>query len=32
LAERYPDDEALGYAEGDFRGLIRVSVPAEVAR
>lgn len=27
LAERYPDDRATGYAAGDFRGLIRVTVP-----
>jgi len=29
LAERYPDDLATGYAVGDFRGVVRVSVPAE---
>jgi hypothetical protein len=28
LRERYPDDKATGYAEGDLRGLIRVTVPA----
>lgn len=28
LAEHYPDDEATGYAAGDFRGLIRVAIPA----
>jgi len=28
LAEHYPRDEATGYAAGDFRGLIRVTVPA----
>jgi hypothetical protein len=28
LAERYPNDQATGYAPGDFRGLIRVTVPA----
>jgi hypothetical protein len=27
LGERYPADEAVGYAEGDWRGLLRVSVP-----
>lgn len=27
LAERYPDDQATGYVEGDLRGLIRVSIP-----
>jgi hypothetical protein len=28
LDERYPSDLATGYAPGDFRGVIRVSVPA----
>jgi hypothetical protein len=28
LAERYPNDQATGYSPGDFRGVIRVSVPA----
>jgi len=33
LASRYPSDEAVGYAEGDFRGLIRVQLPlASVSR
>lgn len=27
LAERYPDDHATGYSVGDFRGLVRVSIP-----
>jgi len=27
LAERYPNDQATGYSPGDFRGVIRVSVP-----
>ncbi len=27
LAERYPTDRATGYSVGDFRGVIRVSVP-----
>ena len=27
LEERYPGDQAVGYAEGDWRGLLRVSVP-----
>lgn len=31
VAARYPADEATGYAEGDFRGLIRVTVQAETA-
>jgi len=26
IAERYPDDEATGYASGDFRGAISVTV------
>jgi hypothetical protein len=29
LEERYPTDLATGYSAGDFRGLVRVSVPAE---
>jgi hypothetical protein len=29
LSERYPDDLATGYSVGDFRGVIRVSIPAE---
>ncbi len=29
LATLYPDDKATGYKEGDFRGLIRVSVALE---
>jgi hypothetical protein len=29
LAERYPDDMATDYALGDFRGVVRVSVPAD---
>ena len=29
LDERYPDDLATGYEAGDFRGVIRVSVPAD---
>ena len=29
LAESYPDDLATGYEAGDFRGVIRVSIPAE---
>ena len=28
IAERYPEDRAVGYAEGDLRGLIRVGIPA----
>lgn len=27
LAERYPEDQATGYAVGDFRGVIRVTLP-----
>jgi hypothetical protein len=29
LSERYPEDLAFGYEAGDFRGVVRVSVPAE---
>jgi hypothetical protein len=32
LAERYPNDQATGYSAGDFRGVIRVSVPASGGR
>lgn len=32
LAERYPDDQATGYVPGDFRGVIRVSIPAGSVR
>jgi len=28
LAEKYPTDLATGYAAGDFRGVLRVTVPA----
>ncbi len=28
LDERYPDDRAEGYRDGDFRGLIRVEIPS----
>jgi hypothetical protein len=31
LAERYPDDQAVGYAEGDLRGAISVVVQLEPA-
>lgn len=29
LDERYPEDQATGYAPGDFRGVVRVSIPAD---
>jgi hypothetical protein len=29
LHERYPDDLATDYAVGDFRGVVRVSVPVD---
>lgn len=29
LANLYPEDKATGYREGDFRGVIRVSVVLE---
>ncbi|MFP4624058.1 MAG: DUF3365 domain-containing protein [Gemmatimonadota bacterium] len=31
LETRYPTDEATGYREGDLRGVVRVTVPAEAA-
>lgn len=30
LRERYPDDRATGYRVGDFRGVIRVTIPASM--
>lgn len=30
LRELYPEDRATGYSEGDFRGLVRVSIPESV--
>jgi len=32
IAERYPEDRAMDYMPGDFRGLIRVSLPASAVR
>jgi hypothetical protein len=32
LRDRYPDDRATGYAAGDFRGVIRVSIPRRSGR
>lgn len=32
LAERYPEDRAVGYGEGAVRGVIRITVPAESLR
>lgn len=32
LKKYYPNDKAVGYKDGDFRGLIRVSVPASQIR
>lgn len=29
LEKLYPQDKATGYKEGDFRGVVRVSIPAE---
>ncbi len=31
LDEQYPEDEAVGYTEGEWRGLLRVSVPETAA-
>jgi hypothetical protein len=30
LTDRYPGDLAVGYQAGDFRGVLRVTVPAEL--
>lgn len=32
LDTRYPADQATGYAEGDFRGVVRVTVPRDAVR
>jgi hypothetical protein len=32
LDQRYPADQATAYSDGDFRGLIRVTVPREAVR
>jgi hypothetical protein len=32
LRDRYPGDLATGYRAGDFRGVVRVSIPVEVVR
>jgi len=32
LQERYPGDLATGYQAGDFRGVVRVAIPAEMVR
>lgn len=32
LDTRYPADQATGYAEGDLRGVVRVTVPREAVR
>ncbi len=32
LDTRYPVDQATGYAEGDLRGVVRVTVPADAVR
>jgi hypothetical protein len=32
LRENYPDDKAIGYVMGDFRGAIRVAIPAEILK
>jgi len=32
LKENYPDDKARGYVLGDFRGTVRVAIPAEILK
>ncbi len=32
LQATYPEDKAVGYKEGDFRGVVRVSIPASLVR
>ncbi len=29
IKEKYPEDRAINYKEGDFRGVVRVEIPAE---
>ncbi len=30
IKEKYPEDKAVGYKEGDFRGVVRVSIPVKL--
>jgi hypothetical protein len=32
LRENYPDDKAIGYVQGEFRGAIRVAIPVEILK
>ena len=32
LSENYPQDSAVGYKTGDFRGVVRVSIPANIIK
>ena len=32
IKKKYPEDKAVGYKEGDFRGVVRVEIPAERIR
>ena len=32
IKKKYPEDKAVGYKEGDFRGVVRVEIPAERVR
>jgi len=32
LSENYPQDSAIGYKIGDFRGVVRVSIPVDVIK
>lgn len=32
LSENYPQDSAVGYKIGDFRGVVRVSIPADIIK
>jgi hypothetical protein len=32
LDERYPGDQATGYMDGDFRGIVSVTIPEEKVR
>jgi len=32
LMKLYPGDQAINYEEGDFRGVVRVSIPEEALK
>jgi len=32
IKRKYPEDKAIGYREGDFRGVVRVEIPVDLVR